>query len=535
MCVIGTILRFYNLTWGSPYYFHPDERNIASAITQLSYPMQMNPHFFAYGSLPIYIVYFVGVLANFIRNLFYHTTSVSVSFEQAILIGRFLSALLSVGLIPLLYIIGKRLAGKTAGLFAAFFATTSIGLIQYAHFSTFEIWITFFSTLLFFFLFSYSLSKKTRYVFFAAGTLGILISIKMTTLILLPFYFLCLFVLIFFQKHKPFFSKISSFFLSCFFTLIISILILFISNPIVFFDSHEFIASMQYESSVALGFLPVFYTQGFINTIPIFYQLLNIFPFILNPLLLLIFIPSFIYIIYTTIVKRSISFLLCILFFLILFSSSGFFYAKWTRYMIPTLPFIYLIVAIATADLYTFLLKKLSIGLYLSRLLVGIIFLICSFYALTFVYVVYYQKDSRIAAMKWAKENISPQTHIVSEVYDLGIVPFNHQFPSITLVNFYDLEHDTAEQEKLTALQKDASIVILPSQRILKTRINNPKAYPKGFSFYTKLFQNKTYKKIYQTPCNLFCKILYNGNPVFYLEETATVFDRPTVYIFKKI
>ena len=68
LTIIGAFLRFYNLNWGAPYYFHPDERNIASSVTQLHFPDQINPHFFAYGSLPIYAIYGTGVIVNSLSN-----------------------------------------------------------------------------------------------------------------------------------------------------------------------------------------------------------------------------------------------------------------------------------------------------------------------------------------------------------------------------------------------------------------------------------------------------------------------------------
>lgn len=504
LILIGAFLRFYNLSWGAPYFFHPDERNIASAISQLSFPNQLNPHFFAYGSLPIYIVYFTGVITNLIVSLFQPTSIFSVSFEQASIIGRFLSAFLSSLLIPLLFIIGKKLKDTATGLLAAFFATTSIGFIQYAHFSTFEMWLTFFGTLLFYFCLLF-LQKRTKKITIAIGLVfGILLSIKISSIVLL-FPITPLFLLS--QSFKKFIFALSFFCLS-------ALCIFIITNPFVLLTPFEFISSMQYESSVVMHTLPVFYTQGFINTIPIVYQLVYIFPFLLNPFLLIIFIPSFIFIVYTMIKKRSLSFGLLLLFFLILFFSQGFFYAKWTRYMIPTLPFIYLILAIALINL-----KKTII---LSSIVV-----ICSFYAFAFLYVVYVQPDTRINSMQWATKHIPPQTNIISEVYDLGIVPFNQTFPLISLVNFYE--------ETFNQLEKNASVIILPSQRILKTRINNPKTYSKGFLFYNKLLQEKGYKKIYQTPCDIFCKIIYMGDPVFSVEETTNVFDRPTVYIFKKL
>src|SRR5258708_24874348 len=88
-------LHFYNLNWGAPFYFHPDERNIASSVSQLRFPSQMNPHFFAYGSLPIYTIYFTGVLINVFNQL----SSSTVPFELAILISRFYSAFFAMLLI----------------------------------------------------------------------------------------------------------------------------------------------------------------------------------------------------------------------------------------------------------------------------------------------------------------------------------------------------------------------------------------------------------------------------------------------------
>lgn len=196
--------------------------------------------------------------------------------------------------------------------------------------------------------------------------------------------------------------------------------------------------------------------------------------------------------------------------------------------MIPTLPFIYLIISVTLVNFLVY--RKL-----VAKIVIGTISILCGFYALSFIYIAYFQKDSRITAMEWATNNISSQTTILSEVYDLGIVPFNQTYSSITLINFYDLEQDIQEQERFNQLKKNATIIILPSQRILKTRINNPKKFSQGFSFYNKLLQEDGYKKIYQTPCDFLCKIIYVGDPVFSVEETINVFDRPTVYIFKRI
>src|SRR6266568_6993750 len=107
LTLTGAFLHFYNLNWGAPWYFHPDERNIASSVSQLQFPSQMNPHFFAYGSLPIYAIYFTGILFHLFQfqmsNFKFQISN--VSFSEAIIISRFYSALFSTLLIPLLFVI----------------------------------------------------------------------------------------------------------------------------------------------------------------------------------------------------------------------------------------------------------------------------------------------------------------------------------------------------------------------------------------------------------------------------------------------
>ena len=71
LMLIGALLysRFVNLAWGLPYPFHPDERNMAAAIQSLSWQDKFNPHFFAYGQLPLYLGYLLSYLSKFDATL----------------------------------------------------------------------------------------------------------------------------------------------------------------------------------------------------------------------------------------------------------------------------------------------------------------------------------------------------------------------------------------------------------------------------------------------------------------------------------
>src|SRR4030042_5413900 len=64
----GGFLRFYNLNWDQGHFFHPDERNIAAAVSRISFFDQLNPKFFAYGRFPIYLSRAIGETVSLITR-----------------------------------------------------------------------------------------------------------------------------------------------------------------------------------------------------------------------------------------------------------------------------------------------------------------------------------------------------------------------------------------------------------------------------------------------------------------------------------
>lgn len=503
-------LRFYNLDWGTPYFFHPDERNIASSVSQLRFPTQMNPHFFAYGSFPIYLIY--GTSALFAKTA-------TVPFPTVIIVSRFYSALLSTLLIVVCYVLGKRVRNEGTGILAAFFCATSVGLTQFAHFGTFEIWLTFLSTALFAICLSMKGKTTRKHVLLAGVVLALLLSIKVSSAALLPLPLIAIFLV---KKRQRLTKSIL--------LLTVSAAVFFITSPFSLIDAQTFLASIRHEGSVAIGTLPVFYTGEFTDTLPVLFQFAKIYPFLLNPVVTILLIPSLVYIMYTAFRRGIYPLSLLLTLYFLLFFSQSFFFAKWTRYMVPTIPLAYLIVALSLSDFLGRWKQWLRMATVSFLIAVQLVFLA------SYITTVYRKPDTRIEAARWAKEHVPNNARILTEVYDLGIVPFNQDFSHITLFNFYDLDANPEREVELSTLLPSFDYLILPSQRIMKSRLSNPKRFPHGNVFYRKLFSDKLgFKKVYETPCDVFCKITYLGDPVFALEETTSVFDRPTVFIFKRI
>ena len=276
------------------------------------------------------------------------------------------------------------------------------------------------------------------------------------------------------------------------------------------------------------GGLEVFYTQSFHNTLPIVFQFTHIYPFLINPFLTILFpisITSILFIFKGTLDKKII---LIIVAFLILFIPQTFLFSKWTRYMLPTLPFIYIIIGVFLSSFFD-LKNKLRAGMYsLGSVLIAV----SAIYSISYLKVI--EESTVIMASEWALKNIRNDSKIISEVYDLGIIPFNRYFRNVTLFDFYALDNKNTsdlKKDELNELIADSDYLIIPSQRIMRNRIINKNEFPNGYRFYKDL--DEKFELVYKTPCDIFCKILYLGDPIFAVEETANVFDRPTIQIYK--
>ena len=500
MLIVAAIFRFSYLSWGYPYFFHPDENNIMQAIGRLSLT-QWNPHFFAYGGLPIYLAFLISSLISF----------GSKNFAVIGYTLRSISAILSFLIVPSLFFIGKRVFSPTVGFITALLATCSVGFIQFAHFGTFEMWLTFLTLWLFYYCFVLYKNPKRKTVIMTAILAGALVSVKVSSIVFLIIPLVILFLR---KKHISFIAN-------SFFYILIVCCIYLLTNPYLLLDTNSFISSLSYESSVALGTLPVFYTQSFANTTPLLFQFLRVFPFLLNPFVLMLFLLSLCILLMQWKSWKSSEYLL-VIFLAIAIFSQAFLFVKWTRYMVPALPFMYLCIGYFISRLSSK--KIISITVFFS--------LISLFYSILFFFTVY-PTDSRIAAAVFAQKHFVGKQAIV-EPYDLGALPFNSSLQG-HIVNLYDLESDPIVQNDLFEKLNTSTVFLSESQRLLRSRMMNPTEFPQGHTLYTDLSNGTLgYKKVYQTPCSVWCTILYSGNPIYSVEETITTFDHPFVTIFAK-
>jgi len=523
--LVGGFLRFQKLDWGGGFFFHPDERNIASSISSLRFPGNMNPGFFAYGSFPIYLNFFLQkLLGRF--GIFLGDSS----FSEAIMLGRLLSAVTSTANILFAYVVGKRLFSERVGIFCAFLTTVTVGFIQYAHFATFETFLAFLYLLLFFV--SAGVIKRNGLTdWLALGLVfGFSVSIKITSLLLAGVYPFVLYRVL--QRCiskrrilRTIFSAILSLFLAA--------LIFIVTNPYSLLDFSSFRTAITVESGIARGIIPIFYTQQFSDTPAFLFYFLRVFPWIGGLGLTLLLPFSVIWGCWLWKRGQAIVGLLLVL-LLPHFVFNSFLFVKWTRYMIPLLPFFLVLVSLMLDRIILFRPHRFFWSLQIG--FVSVVIALSVLWAFAFEQI-YTGSDPRVAASVWAERHLGQSSKILSETYDLGVLPFNDRFAqNITLFNFYDLAALPTTDERLqqlaTLLEK-SDYIILPSRRVWKNTFDHPQRYPLRYSFYSTLFDGSlgfTKIKEFSSPPKLLGYTIDDNAA----EETFQVFDHPTLVIFKK-
>lgn len=511
--LLGAFLRFYKLDWGEGLYAHPDEYHIAISVNHLSFPNQMHPHFFSYGTVVIYLIYFSKNVLEIFSVIFNFQLSIVNSF----LIGRFYSALFSTLTILIIYFISRLVMENKYALMTSFLVALTPGLVQQAHFATPESTLTFFicSTLLFLLFFIKTI--RLKYLLLSSIFLGLGIGTKIVAAIFFPVIFLGILI--------KFWKKPLKFSLYLLISILASLIIFSVTSPYVFLDYKAWRSSFNYEDSVARGTSIVFYTRQFINTIPVLFQFEKIFPYALGPILFfgtLGIIFSF----FQIIKKFEVTLLIILLSFFAIFLPNAFLFAKWTRFMAPVFPF-FSIFAV-------FLIRSIPDKFQdFKTVLITVLLVSTGIWSLMF-FSIYIKPDVRLSADKWIKSNLSQESTYLVEGGDTIDLPLSSSRVSI---DFYSLEDNPITREKIVQALLESDYFILQSRRVFLNHQRLSDLYPKTALFYNALFNGTLgFEKIKEF--HSYPSIPIPGITIEFpdeeAEETWSVFDHPVIRIYKK-
>ncbi len=549
LCIIllGAFFRFYSLNWDSFQAFHPDERNISWAVTRIHFFDQMNPKFFAYGGLPVYLYRAIGEAVVRVT----HDPEWLHDWGHIAVIGRYASATLSTISILLIFLVGSSYFSRVTGLASAAFLAFSPWAIQQAHFSTTETMLVFFIFLLLWIskkILAAGSEKKLPALIGIAVIWGLALAAKTTAFSfgIIPIAAIWFPLL---TRHASTREFIKIFFQKIVHTLIlftISAGIFFLFSPYTILDFPHFSESMTYEGGVVSGRLPVPYTLQFTGTTPYLYQLQTMFwqggivtIVGIIGLVLLIFkslltvIPGLTRNPFLNAGSRlggrddKLSIFLLFVFPLTYFAIIGSWFAKFNRYNVLILPFL----AIAAAWLCAFFIKKFRVaGFVFTTLLLTAAFVWTIANAS-----IYTRPQTRISATEWIYQNIPETAKLYTEHWNDGLpldLPDSPYRYKRELLEVYEKPDNDQKILYYAARLPKADYIILSTRRIWATMPYLTEQYPVTSLFYEKLLAGLLgYKEVatFSSYPELF-GLKINDDVA---EESLQVFDHPTVRIFQ--
>lgn len=528
--LLGGVLRFYKINWGENHFFHPDEYHIGGAVERISFPLQMNPGLFSYGSFTVYLIYFT--------RLVFETVISDQVFLHPILIGRFYSALFSTLTVVVVFFIAKELFSRRVyWSLSALLVALMPGSIQQAHFTTPESILTFWLFLTLWLWIKWTGEKKLLWIYLSAISLGIALGTKIVaiaTLILSPLLFLMHLRPVSVKKLLVRFALLISF-------LAVVVLVFLLVYPYSVLDWEHFRSSMDYETGVGKGDPVVFYTRQFIDTTPVIFQFLRILPFTLGPAILILgtiglffILKDVIFGIFRNKEQKRLALLLFLLFFLAYFGPNALLFAKWTRFIAPAFPFWSIFTVYFLFYLESLAKRSSYLGflMQVSELLV----ILTSFVWSLMFFSIYLKPDVRISATSWANANLAGDSYILTEAGNMLEVPLEGNFTK-KAIDFYHLDEERDLQVELVSLLGRSDYFIVQSRRMFMNHQRLPGKFPRISRYYKLLFSGELgFEKIKE----------FSSFPQFKIfglkfeiddekaEETWTVFDHPVVRIYKK-
>lgn len=518
MLLLAALFRFYNLNWDRGGLFHPDERNIANAVSHITLFSQMDPQFYAYGGFLIYLYKFTADILVF----FLHNPSIAHDWGWINVIGRSYSAFFSTLTIIPLFLLGRKMFGEKVGFVSCLLYALTVASIQTAHYSTTENLLTLLILVITYLALLLYERPSIKLTLVAGAFLGIAVATKTTGLsyAILPGAALLLPLI----KHR---LSLQAAVLSGVLLGLTTLAVYTLFSPFTFLNWDKFMESMHYENSVVSGENRVVYTLQFSHTTPYLFQLKNLF-WQMGPLALISWIGIGLTF-WQEIKNKRILFLIFLSFPSLYFFYIGSWYTKFIRYMVLLLPFFILF----ASNFLVVLMKKYRL---VGRILSGGVILITFLWAIAFMSI-YTKEQTRIAASRWIYKNIPAESTLLSEHWDEGLpisLPEGNpsRYKEIPLT-IYEPDNE-AKIDYYAEYLSQADYVTINSRRLYGTLIHLPERYPVTKRYYELLFSGTLgYKKVaeFSSYPTLFGITINDDSS----EETFQVYDHPKGIIFKKV
>jgi YYY domain-containing protein len=615
IALVALALRLYGLNWDANNHLHPDEREIVFKAMCLSFPAQaalrpgncdpavtgpgwffspnspLNPHFFAYGTFPLYLL---AAVYHTLAWLTHATGGRFVppgggawdDFDHVTLVGRALSALFDTGSVVLVGLLGRRLSRPWVGLLAAGLVAVLPFEVQVAHFYAVDTVLAFFVLLTLLASVRLAQGQRTRLGVFPWGVwgdgllvglaLGLAIATKVSALPLVAPVGLA--VVLRWRR-----AGADDALLAVLGIAAAAILAFAVTSPYALIDWHTFRTQINEQTALSQGKLDYPYVRQFAGLTPYVYQIQQLLLYDMGLLPGLLALAGAGWAAWRVWRRWDDDWLVIVSWLIVYFAVIGSAYTKFTRYMLPIFPLLALCGAAALVALAASGERWLAVhaagppaqtggrmrdwaGMRALRSLtavygtrwwrvaiaaIGLTVLATSAFLALALDNIYSAPNTRVQASEWIYDHVAPGATVTNEVWDdplpilvpparpgsgLGLTAAGHpiapgEYTPIPL-NLYDA--DTSQKaDELSQNLASADVVVLSSQRLVRSIPKLPDRYPMTTRYYQLLFSGQlgfTLAAHFENPPHLLGWTLQDSGA----DESFSVYDHPPVWIFMR-
>lgn len=482
---VGAALRLAGLDWDGGLLFHPDERRILMAVRDVHWPRgeewslvlgprsPLNPRFFAYGSLPIYLLRLLqAVLGVDVSRLYLPARAWAAACD-----------LLTVGVV---YAVGRRSGGRRTGLLAAAFLAVAVLPLQLAHFATVEPLLTLLSALAVCALLRVAESGSLRAGLAAGALTGLALATKTSALPLLGVAWVAWAVWAIRARPAPRLGRgLAGLALGCAATAVAFV----VAEPYALLDWFRFVAALAREGAMVRGAESIPYTRQYANTLPYLYHLRELVLWSLGPPLGLLALAAVAWLSWRGLRRRRADDLVLLSWLWGYWLAVGGFQVKFSRYMAPLIPWLCLGAALLLVRLRERARRRQPARWAVLAVGGGVLALTLA-YAVAFAGLYQRPHPWQVVSERLCRE-VPPGAILAVEVWD-DALPARPDAACAARYEHLRLDlyapDDGAKLDRLVEALGTADYIILASQRLYASIGRLPDEYPLTSAYYRLLF-----------------------------------------------
>ncbi|GCE09913.1 glycosyltransferase family 39 protein [Dictyobacter aurantiacus] len=545
---LGLLLRVYGLNWDQGKLFHPDEPFIVSHALRVAWPTSvpqffdplqspLNPHFFAYGSFPIYLLALLGHTIAFFFPDFFTYTNLNLA-------GRCVSAIMDSGTILITGLLAYRLclsdryvvlSPRAVSIVAAMLVAFSPLQVQQSHYCTVDAMLLFLVTLT---LLGCVTLVETRTPLRVALLIGCGYGLALATKVSAAPLAVPVGIALLLRWRRERRATVP---MALAMVILATCLTFMLSMPYALLDWRNFLQQVIDQGNMSTGKALMPYTIQFEDTIPYLYEIQNIFLWGLGPMLALSAGGGLLWLTWRTMKMRAGCWLIMLSWILVYGGMAGGLYVKYVRYMLPLYS---ALIVIAAASLAAFTTIRMSRRTSTDRAhvaipaytLIGLVLLTTIFQGLAMINI-YSQPSTLIQASRWMFTHLTYSSHIIYEQGDVIIpVAIDNHNPqqdfhlAVSGLDMYSYDNP-AKIRALTAALANSDVLVLTSDRWDQPATRLLQYYPVTSHYYHMLFQGRLGFRLaarFENHPHLLGITLNDSDS----DPSFSIFDHPTVRIF---